>query len=494
LGFVVTVNDLEYSTIWRLPTSFGPAEPMMRVPGMLAGGVWLDGEALVLGMNQTLGDAPSNGITIDLQQQSWKRIWSASDTSSDQILLYSPRSNLIIVSTSVSGRHRLGWARVGDPTVHFPETLHRRGYARQALALDERGERLLVHEVAGATSRLLRYTPADDHLELLAGPPGRISGPAWWTGDLVRVRLSTPCHPPTLATVRLDTPGRWSVTRDRRPESQRIEPAPGGCDEAELIELPGASGPIEAIVYGGPEWRAREHLVVALHGGPLSAWRFEFMPLFHHLSAAGVAVVAPNYRGSTGYGEKHLRAVIGQWGGPDLDDVLTLGRSLNDDRAAQWLPRPVVLGVSYGAFLALLAACHEPRLWSACIALAPFLSGESFHANASVTVRRRVEQLGGLRRMADATGPRDVLQACPALSAPLLLMHGIDDQTIPVEQSRTLRGRLLELGRTEDVDFDYVELDCDHAGLVLAQRTELNQRVARFCITRSGLDRSLFPQ
>jgi hypothetical protein len=53
---------------------------------------------------------------------------------------------------------------------------------------------------------------------------------------------------------------------------------------------------------------------------------------------------------------------------------------------------------------------------------------------------------------------------------------------------RTLRRRLLELGRTEDVDFEYVEVDSDHAGLVLARRKELNQRVVRFCIARSGLD------
>ena len=105
-----------------------------------------------------------------------------------------------------------------------------------------------------------------------------------------------------------------------------------GAPPAELINLRGPAGPIEAIVYGGPDWRACERLVVALHGGPLSSWAFGYEPLFHRLSAAGVAVLAPNYRGSTGYGEEHLRAVIGDWGGPDLDDVLHLARSLDEDR------------------------------------------------------------------------------------------------------------------------------------------------------------------
>lgn len=258
---------------------------------------------------------------------------------------------------------------------------------------------------------------------------------------------------------------------------------------AELVTLRGPAGPIEAIVYGGADWRQQEHLVVALHGGPLAAWQFEFQPLFHTLSAAGMAVVAPNYRGSTGYGKEHLRAVIGNWGGPDLDDVVALAAGLNEDRASQQLPRPIVLGVSYGAFLALLAACRAPQSWSACVALAPFLSAERFHENALCTVQCRIEQLGGLQPVADAVGPRDVLGALPTLSAPLLIMHGVEDLTVPVEQSRTLRRRLLELGWTEDIDFDYVQLDCDHFELILAQRAELNQRVRDFCLKHSPLDR-----
>ncbi len=479
LAFIITFHDLGYSTIWRLPASGGAAESMMQVAGFLTGGVWLDGAALVLGINQSCAGSPSNGITVDLEQGTWKRIWSVSDTSSDQILLYSPHSKLIIVSSTVSGQQRLGWARLGDPVVHFPETLHRPGYQRQALALDDRGGRLLVHEMTGAISRLLVHTPADDRLEVLPSPPGRVSAPASWVGDLIRFRFSTPTHIPALATLRLSPEPEWSVNGG--PE---LGLQPGG-PPVELIKLEGRAGPIEAIIYGGPGWRECEHLVVALHGGPLSAWRFQFEPLLHCLSAHGVAVVAPNYRGSTGYGEEHLRTVIGHWGGPDLDDVLDLGKSLHKDRASRQLAEPIVLGVSYGAFLALLAACLEPSSWSGCIALAPFLSGSRLHSNASVAVQHRIDQLGGRRQIEDDRGPRDVLQACAALSAPLLLVHGARDDTIPVQQSRTLRQRLRELGRTEDVDFDYLEVDTDHVGLVRAESREVNQRVIRFCLTRS---------
>jgi hypothetical protein len=70
------------------------------------------------------------------------------------------------------GEERLGWAVRDDRTVHFPAILHRPGCERRAVALDDRGERLLLHDVVGATSQLFIYTPAEDSLVSLAGTSG----------------------------------------------------------------------------------------------------------------------------------------------------------------------------------------------------------------------------------------------------------------------------------------------------------------------------------
>lgn len=354
---------------------------------------------------------------------------------------------------------------------------------RRALALDERGERLLVREVAGAISRLLVYRPADDLLAPVASPPGTISAPAFWAGDLLRLRFSAPHQPPTLAAVRLATARgeakpRWSVSHDHQ---RGNEP---DWARAELIELPGPAGPIETIIYGGPDWQRRQRLVVALHGEPLSCWRFEFNPLFQSLAQTGAAVVAPNYRGSTGYGDEHLRPVVNKWGGPDLEDVLHLGRDIESERRRLQLSKPVVLGASYGAFWALLATSRSPELWSACVALAPFLSGPSLHSCADISVRNRIEQLGGLKHIDDAIGPRDVLRFCPSLAAPLLLIHGSKDETIPVEQSRLLRRHLLKPGRTENVDFEYLKTGSDHHEVALAWPRTLRRKIVSFCLAQ----------
>lgn len=481
LGFFVALDGLDRSTVWRLTASPPWAEPITAVPGVLHMGVWLDGAARMLAANQVSGGHRCSGIVIDLAQGSWRRVWSMSDTSTDRIWLYSPRSDLLVVSTNAGGEERLGWGFLAEGRMHFPDDLHRPGFVRRPLALDGPGERLLVHEADGAVSRLFTYTPATQRLTPLAVPPGTISAPATWVGDLLRFRFSAPSQPPTLATLRLGPQPRWSAGPD------------GGTGDppwaaAELVQLDGPVGPIEAIVYGGPGWRRSRRLVLALHGGPLSAWRFEFDPLFQRLAAAGIAVVAPNHRGSTGYGSEHLWAALGDWGGPDLADVLHIGRDLAVGRAQLGLPGPIVAGASYGAFLALLAACSSPELWSACIALAPFLSGPSLHQSADRGVRDRIAQLGGLAQRDDATGSRDVLRRCPSLSAPLLLVHGTEDLTVPVEQSRTLARRLSELGRTHGVDFDYVELAADHQEVTSARRDALRQRIVHFCLSQRGTD------
>lgn len=471
LGLVIALDDLEHSTIWAVSTTAPALTPIVRVPGVLSVGGWLDRDAGVLALNQVSAAHRSSGIVVDLTDGTWRRVWSMSDTSVDRIVATDPLSRLLVVSTDVAGEERLGWARIGEQAVHFPDLLHRPGHPRELLALDDRGERMLVHEAAGAVSRLSVYSPAADRLDPLDIPAGTVSAPASWSGDLIRFRFSAPDCPPSLATVALGAPPRWSAAPGPRTDGPRPVPA-------ELVELPGAAGPVEAIVHGGPGWRRSARLVVALHGGPLSSWRFESEPLFQELAAVGVAVVAPNYRGSTGYGDEHLRAVVGNWGGPDLDDVLTLGRSLARERDG--LPAPVVLGASYGGFLALLAACTEPELWSSCIAMAPFLSGPRVHAAGDARVRRRVERLGGLDRIDDDHVPRDVLQRCESLTASLLLVHGSEDRTIPVEQSRTLKQRLLELGRTQGIDFEYLEVETDHDGVTRSR--ELRQIAVRFCL------------
>ncbi|MGH8896424.1 MAG: alpha/beta hydrolase family protein [Egibacteraceae bacterium] len=468
------------STIWRMSAHAPHLVRLAELEGLLEGGVWLDETATLLGVNRAQDGGPAKAGAVDLEDGSWAPLLDVSTSSNDRLLCYSPRSKLLLVSTDAPGQARLGWARLGSAEpVCFPETLHRPDQAVQPLTLDSDGERVLVQLEDGVRSRLAVYTPEQDRLTPVGIPPGRVGGTACWTDNVLRFPFTSPSRPPCIATVDLDGTGRCSLA-GHGPDGTRWA-------DAHIERLEGAAGFVEAIVYGGEGWRASRHLLLALHGGPVEAWRFEFDRFFQRLAAAGIAVVALNQRGGSGYGVQHRLAIRGAWGGPDLDDVRCVARALAAERCALGAGELMLCGSSYGAFLALLAASCEPDLWSHCVALAPFLSGPRLYHDGSPEVRALLEQLGGVGELHDDLGPRDVLRLCHAIRAKLLVVHGECDEMIPADHSRALRQRLLASGKREGMDFVYVEVPAGRHGLVTDSSSQaLHERLVRFLLTRTS--------
>ncbi|MGR7002467.1 alpha/beta fold hydrolase [Yinghuangia aomiensis] len=340
--------------------------------------------------------------------------------------------------------------------VRFPEMVHLPNTTVRPVAIAPDGERVALQLDRGATSRLAVWTPEEGTLLDIKMPDGCLGGVGRWTAAGLHIPFSAPDRPGGLATVRPERPGRFGFAGSlETPAAASGRPA---WHSAHVETLAGDAGPVESIVYGGLDWRTADHLVVALHGGPAAAWRFEFSPVLQHLAAHGIAVVAPNQRGSIGYGEAYASCLHGAWGGPDLEDVAAIARTLGGERTAAGLAKPMLLGTSYGGYLALLAACTSPDAWSGVLAIAPFLSGPRLIAEASLPVRALMTRLGGDLELDDALGPRDVLRLAEGMRAPLLVVHGDRDDVIPVGQSRALRHRLLQLGRAEGSDFRYLEL------------------------------------
>jgi pimeloyl-ACP methyl ester carboxylesterase len=478
LAAAIATDERGCSSVWRVSAHAPHLQHVGGLSGLLLGGVWLDSTGTLLAVDRTVDGGPVKAVSVNLQDGSWTSLLNISPTSNDRLLAYHPGSGLLLASTDALGEERLGWGRLdGLKPVSFPDTLHRPAQIAQPLGFDPDGHRVLVHFDKGVCSRLAVYAPASDHLAHIPIPPGRIRGMATWTDSLVHFPFSTPTRPTGLATAGTGVTAIWSLTPD----------IPIGQDwaDAHIEQLAGAQGSIEAIVYGGPSWRTNKHLVVALHGGPMSAWLFEFEPLFQALAAAGIAVVAPNQRGSTGYGADHTLAIRGAWGGPDLDDIRCIARDLVTERRTVGAEGLAVFGVSYGAFLALLAASCEPGLWSHCVALAPFLSGPRLYREATTRVRMLLKQLGGCQELCDDLGPRDVLRLCHGIQARLLVVHGDQDSVIPVTQSRMLIDHLLKLGRRQGIDFDYLELPGGRHELFNAVGSyALHQQIVRFFLSK----------
>ncbi|MGY4159242.1 dipeptidyl aminopeptidase/acylaminoacyl peptidase [Bradyrhizobium sp. USDA 4461] len=109
----------------------------------------------------------------------------------------------------------------------------------------------------------------------------------------------------------------------------------------------------------------RVPLVLVIHGGPYYRDSWGFSPVHQWLASRGYAVLAVNYRGSTGFGKAFVTAADHEWGGKMHDDLI----DAVDWAIAQGIADPKRVGFfggSYGGYSALVAATKTPDVF-ACI-------------------------------------------------------------------------------------------------------------------------------
>ncbi|MFF4198017.1 alpha/beta hydrolase family protein [Nonomuraea sp. NPDC001831] len=415
------------TSVWRLSGRAERPERIATAPYPVRGGIWLD----ETGRRLALTRAGAEPATVVLDTSTGALTPPAGPAADEYVLLAAPGAGVLLTAVRRDGAYRLGVRdRDDDGPARHPERLNAFDGEVTPLALNPSGRRLALAVNRRTRSHLVLHDLAADAGTEARLPAGVIHPAARWNTGGLHLVHSAPGRPAGLVGI-----AGCSVSRPPAAIADGgIRPSP-----ARVLSCPGAAGPMEAIVYGDPT--AGHRVVVALHGGPEAAWRFAHEPLFQRLSRAGIAVVAPNQRGSTGYGAAHRDAIRDAWGGPDLADVLALGRALAAARDPG-APRPMVYGASYGAYLALLACAAQADLWSRAAVVAPFLSGRALYEDGPPPVRALLDRLGGRTDLDDELGPRDLLRLAGRMRLPLLIVHGDDDPIIPVGHSRRLYARL----------------------------------------------------
>ncbi|HMI41658.1 MAG TPA: S9 family peptidase [Sphingomicrobium sp.] len=217
--------------------------------------------------------------------------------------------------------------------------------------------------------------------------------------------------------------------------------------------------------------------VVMPHGGPSSRdeWGFDWLAQF--LAARGYAVIQPNYRGSSGFGDmwaaengfKGWRTAIG--------DVSAAARYLASEGIAD-PKRMAILGWSYGGYAALQSAVIDPSLYKAVVAIAPVTDFAMFKADsADFTNARVMEEFVGSGAHISEGSP---LRHASAISAPVLLVHGDLDVNVGVAQSQKMDAALRSAGKSSELllfkGLDHQLEDSEARALVLAKVGALLER------------------
>jgi len=246
----------------------------------------------------------------------------------------------------------------------------------------------------------------------------------------------------------------------------------------ELIHFPTFDGRrIPALLYRPSQASGPIPVVILVHGGPESQTRPNFSAVIAYLVSLGLGVLAPNVRGSTGYGKRYAA----------LDDVEKRMDSVRDLRhAVAWLvengvaPREgiAVMGGSYGGFMVLAAITEYPEKFAAAVDIVGIANFVTFLENTGPWRRRHREQeYGSLEHHADLLRAISPIHRADRIHTPLMVIHGANDPRVPLEEAEQIVAAVRARGGV----VDFLQYSDEGHGLVkLKNRLDAYPRIGEF--------------
>ena len=236
-----------------------------------------------------------------------------------------------------------------------------------------------------------------------------------------------------------------------------------------LVHYPSKDGkwPISAWVYApyNAERNGKNAAIVYLHGGPAGQTVNSFSRSIQYLANQGYFVIAPNYRGSTGYGKEFEDANRFDMGGGDLQDVVS---------AADWLAKTgyvdakkiAVLGGSYGGYLSMMAVTKTPEHWAAAVPIVPFVNWFTEIQNEDPALREYdMATMGDPMKDKARLQERSPINFVDQIKAPVLLLAGGNDPRCPRTEAEQVasaikkRGGVVELKVYENEGHGFAKIE-----------------------------------
>jgi dipeptidyl aminopeptidase/acylaminoacyl peptidase len=470
--------------LWKMRADGSDYAPLTSYAFPVFGGLWSpDGTLISYSTNEDPTELKNtDSYVIRADGTGARKVLSVKKGSKDTIADWHPDGRRLAVTSDASGQNRAGILDLGTGAVRW---LGRDNVEEHAVRFSKDGKLLAAIRNHESSVSPVIYDVESGESRDLRLPAGFAVGASFFDGDRK-----------LLASFSSDVTRGSLVAYDLASDTYEVLlPAEyGSIDRSVFVEAKHVWYPtfdgrkIPALLYTPRDIPAGARLpgLVHVHGGPTAQWFRGFDPFAQFLVDRGLVVIEPNIRGSTGYGVPFRDAALKDWGGADLEDVAHAADYLKT------LPyvdpeRLVVFGGSYGGFMALIAATKKPEIWRAAVSWVGISDLHKLYEKSMEHFKYYFrEQMGDAEKDRALWRDRSAIEFADQLRAKMLIVHGVNDPRCPVEQSRIFRDRLLELGRKEGQDFEYVELGDEGHG-----STDIAQKIRTFNILADYLERVL---
>jgi dipeptidyl aminopeptidase/acylaminoacyl peptidase len=219
--------------------------------------------------------------------------------------------------------------------------------------------------------------------------------------------------------------------------------------------------------------------IVYIHGGPTSQTMNSFNRFVQFAANQGYMVLAPNYRGSTGYGKEFQQANLFDMGGGDLQDVLA---------GVDWIkqtghldPKKIaVMGGSYGGYLSMMAVAKAPEVWAAGVPIVPFVNWFTEIENEDPVLQQSdLATMGDPVKNKSLYEERSPINFIDQVKAPLLLLAGGHDPRCPKSETEQVVAAIKKRGGI--VDYKIYENE-GHGFARVENQIDAYKRVADFLL------------
>ncbi len=261
-----------------------------------------------------------------------------------------------------------------------------------------------------------------------------------FTSDGVVILYEDVNHPTDLWKINLESGGAAQLTRSLDAEFNFAQP--------EHVSYPSRDGAaVPALLYRGNGGKA----VIDIHGGPNWHYSFLWNPALSYMAMQGWAVLAPNYRGSTGYGKRWQNASLFDMGGVDTDDCAWGVKYLIENGLAE-KDKAAVTGRSHGGFLTMCCMVFHPHLFAGGSAVVPFLDWIKSHENSREDLKHwNIENMGDPEENRELWVSHSPYFFLDRVAAPVQMICGANDPRCPASESIDAHEKLQGLGKQSEL-------------------------------------------